>query len=112
MPRDKAPKIPVEEDFHKKKPPSPYTVREVPEAEWMKRRGYEEGLKHLQSQNFQDYMKLEVKPAFGMPTIHYTNKIPRDLTQDISEHSRVLWGMISKNLLVKGAMEGDTPRLT
>ena len=114
MPRAKAAeiRIPVEEDFHRKKPPSPYTIREVSQKERVNRRGYEEGLKHLNSTNFSQFMQLEVKPAFGMPTVHYSNKIPRDHKADISVHSKVLWGMISKNLLDKGAMEGNTPRLT
>ena len=56
-------------------------------------------------------MQMKAKPAFGIPTIHYANKIVRDPTRDETEHTNALWGMVSKNLLVEGAMEGKKPRL-
>lgn len=57
-------------------------------------------------------MQMKAKPAFGIPTVHYTNKIANDPNLDQTAHSKVLWGMIAKNLLVEGAMEGKKPRLT
>jgi hypothetical protein len=34
-----------------------------------------------------------------------------DLTRPSSENTKILWGMVAKNLLVEGAMEGQKPRL-
>ena len=69
-------------------------------------------MKHLHSKNFKEFMQMKAKPAFGIPTVHYTNKIANDPNLDQTAHSKVLWGMIAKNLLVEGAMEGKKPRLT
>jgi hypothetical protein len=68
-------------------------------------------MKHLHSKNFKEFMKMKGKPAFGIPTIHYTNKIINDPNIDQKEHSNELWGMIHNNLLSEGAMEGKKPRL-
>ena len=32
-------------------------------------------MKYLTSDNFKDFMEMKNKPAFGIPTVHYTNKI-------------------------------------
>jgi len=56
-------------------------------------------------------MKLKAKPAFGIPTVHFNNKIQMDPKRDISEHTNALWGMVAKNIVVEGAMEGSKPRL-
>jgi hypothetical protein len=103
-------RLPPEEDFNKKNDDF-YKYREQSMEERQARRGWNEGLRHLQSKNFVDFMEMETKPAFGIPTVHYTNKIQNDPKQDLSEHSKILWGMIAKNLLVEGAMEGKKPRL-
>ena len=74
-------------------------------------RGYKEGLQHLKSENFKDFFSMDVKPAFGIPTVHFGDKAPVEQYNNTEEHSQMLWGMIAKNLLHEGAMEGCTPRL-
>ena len=57
-------------------------------------------MKYLTSDNFKDFMEMKSKPAFGIPTVHYTNKIQMEADSNQSQHSKVLWGVIAKNLLI------------
>jgi len=75
--------------------PSPRYYEESPEARSQKR-GWNEGLKHLVSKNFQD-MEQMTKPAFGLPPINFKQR--KDEGEPESEKGKKLWGCISKSLL-------------
>jgi hypothetical protein len=68
-------------------------------------------MKYLTSDNFKDFIEFSSKPAFGIPTVHYSNMIQKD-PENQTQHSKVLWGVIAKNLLLDQAKEGGKPRLT
>jgi hypothetical protein len=75
------------------------------------RPGWNQGLKYLVSENFQDMDKM-IKPAFGMPSVVYS---PRAQTADSEdsvlasqkERSETLWNCLTKNLL-DPLTEGET----